>query len=167
MWRTWGSSRDRQGNPIPFTMANEMLNIDEKYAREMVAHALEDDPNECCGILAGRGGKIMSLYRIANKEASPFRYAMDSNEHYRANKDMGDNEWETFAFYHSHTHSPAYPSPTDIRLATWGGTSIWPGVYYILISLPALFDKETPLIRAFHIEDGTVTEEDLTIGSPE
>jgi proteasome lid subunit RPN8/RPN11 len=144
-----------------------MLHIDEKYAKEMVAHALEDDPNECCGILAGKDGEILNLYRVTNVAASPYRYKMDSNEHYRAIKDMGDKGWETFAFYHSHTHSPAYPSDTDVRLATWDGTSIWPGVYYILVSLPTLFDKENPPIRAFHIEDGTVIEEEVKIGNPE
>ena len=48
-----------------------MLYLDQQYAREMVAHSLEDDPNECCGILAGREGEILNLYRMANVEASP------------------------------------------------------------------------------------------------
>ena len=128
-----------------------------------MAHALEDDPNECCGILAGKDGQIEKLRRMVNMEASPFRYRMDPEEQVLVEKEIDDNGWEYLAFYHSHTHSPAYPSETDVRLATWhDGTSIWPNVYYILISLE---DKENPSIRAFHIEDGTVTEEDVTIGS--
>ena len=145
-------------------MASEMLHIDSKYSGEMVAHALEDDPNECCGILAGKDGEIMSLYRMLNIEASPDRYRMDPTEQARVDKELSDNGWEYFAFYHSHTHSPAYPSNTDVRMATWNGTSMWPGVLFILVSLE---DKENPSIRAFYIEDGTVTEEDVTIGSPE
>ena len=141
-----------------------MLYIGEKYARDMVSHALEEDPNECCGVLAGKDGEVVKLYRMINTEASPYRYRMDSNEHYRSIKDMDDNGSETFAFYHSHTHSPAYPSDTDVRLATWNGTSIWPDVYYVLVSL---LDEEDLRIRAFHIEDGTVTEEDVTIDSSE
>ena len=140
-----------------------MLHLNEKYAKEMLAHAREDNPNECCGILGGKDGEVLKLYRIVNTEASPFRYRMDSSAHYRAIKDMDDNGWETIAVYHSHTHSPAYPSDTDVRLATWNGTSIWPDVYYVLVSL---LDEEDLRIRAFHIEDGTVTEEDVIIGNP-
>ena len=140
-----------------------MLHLNEKYAKEMLAHAREDNPNEWCGILGGQDGEVLKLYRIVNTEASPFRYRMDSSEHYRAIKDMDDNGWETIAVYHSHTHSPAYPSDTDVRLATWNGTSIWPDVYYVLVSL---LDEEDLRIRAFHIEDGKVTEEDVIIGNP-
>ena len=134
--------------------------MDEKYAREIVAHAFQDDPNECCGIIAGKDGKILNIYRISNTEASPYRYKMDPGDHYRSIKDMEDNGWETIAFYHSHTHTPAYPSDTDVRMATWDGTSIWPGVKFNLVSLE---NREHPSIKAFSIEDGTVTEEDMTI----
>ena len=86
-----------------------MLNIDQQYAREMVAHALEDDPNECCGILAGQGGEILSLYRMANVEASPYRYRMDPKELLSVYREIDDRGWEIVAIYHSHTHSEAYP----------------------------------------------------------
>ena len=139
-------------------MAEDMLHIDSKYSGEMVAHALEDDPNECCGILAGKDGEIMSLYRMINIEASPYRYRMDPKELLKVYNEIDDRGWEIVAIYHSHTHSEAYPSDTDVRLATW------PESRYILVSL---LDKENPPIRAFYIEDGIVTEEDVTIGSPE
>ena len=139
-------------------MAEDMLHIDSKYSGEMVAHALEDDPNECCGILAGKDGEIMSLYRMLNIEASPYRYRMDPKELLKVYNEIDDRGWEIVAIYHSHTHSEAYPSDTDVRLATW------PESRYILVSL---LDKENPPIRAFYIEDGIVTEEDVTIGSPE
>ena len=138
-------------------MACEMLNIDSKYAKEMVAHALEDDPNECCGILAGKDGETLKLYRMVNIEASPYRYRMDPKELLKVYNEIDDSGSEIVAIYHSHTHSEAYPSATDVRLATW------PESRYILVSL---LDRENPPIRAFHIEDGTVTEEDVTIGSP-
>ena len=139
-------------------MAEDMLHIDSKYSGEMVAHALEDDPNECCGILAGKDGEIMSLYRMLNIEASPYRYRMDPKELLKVYNEIDDRGWEIVAIYHSHTHSEAYPSDTDVRLATW------PESRYILVSL---LDKENPPIRAFYIEDGIVTEEEVTIGSPE
>jgi proteasome lid subunit RPN8/RPN11 len=132
-----------------------MLYINEQYAREMVAHALEDDPNECCGILAGKSGEVLNLYRMINVEASPYRYRMDPKELLKVYREIDDSRWEIVAIYHSHTHSEAYPSATDVRLATW------PEARYILVSL---LDKENPPIRAFHIEGDTVTEEELTIG---
>jgi proteasome lid subunit RPN8/RPN11 len=133
-----------------------MLHIDSKYAKEMVAHALEDDPNECCGILAGKDGGTLNLYRMMNAEASPYRYRMDPKELWKVYNEIDDNGWEIVAIYHSHTHSEAYPSDTDVRLATW------PESRYILVSL---LDKENPPIRAFYIENGTVTEEDVSICS--
>ena len=137
-------------------MANEMLHIDAKYAQEMVAHALEDDPNECCGILAGKDGRTERLYRMVNAEASPYRYRMDPKELLRVYREIDDLGWDIVAIYHSHTHSEAYPSATDIRLATW------PEARYILVSL---LNKEAPPIRAFCIEDGTVTEEEVEVGA--
>ena len=123
-----------------------------------MAHALEDDPNECCGILAGKDGAIMNLYRMINIEASPYRYRMNPKELLEVYSQIDDRGWEIVAIYHSHTHSEAYPSATDVRLATW------PESRYILVSL---LDKENPPIRAFYIEDGTVIEEDVTIDSSE
>ncbi|MBI2856374.1 MAG: M67 family metallopeptidase [Chloroflexi bacterium] len=134
-----------------------MLYIDEKYAKEMVAHALQDDPNECCGILAGKDGHIGKLYRMINAEASPYRYKMDPKELLRTYNEIDDKGWDIIGIYHSHTHSEAYPSATDVRLATW------PDARYILVSL---LDRENPPIRAFQIEDGKVTEEDIKIGEP-
>ena len=135
-----------------------MLYIDAKYAREMVAHALEDDPNECCGILAGKDERIEKLHRMVNTEASPYRYRMDPKELLQVYREIDDRGWDIVAIYHSHTHSEAYPSATDVRLATW------PESRYILVSL---LDRENPPIRAFFIEDGTVTEEEVTVGKAE
>ena len=116
----------------------------------MVQHALEEDPNECCGLLAGSNGTLMRHYRIANAEKSPYRYSMDGKELLHAYREIDGNGWEIQVIYHSHTHSTAYPSSTDVRLATW------PDAYYLLVSL---LDKEDPDIRVFRISEGTVTEE--------
>ena len=64
-------------------------------------------------------------------------------------------------YVHSHTHSPAYPSDTDVRIATWeDGTSVWPDTLYVLISL---INHENPEVRAFSINDGIVAEENLVV----
>ncbi len=136
-----------------------MLKLDKKYVQDMIAHSLEDNPNECCGILAGPSGKVVKLYRMTNTEHSPYRYNMDPKELYQANREIENNGWGLVAFYHSHTHSPAYPSATDVRLATWpDGTSIWPEARYILVSLA---DAANPVVRAFRIEDGQIKEDGL------
>ena len=134
-----------------------MLYIDQQYAQQMVSHALEDDPNECCGILAGRGGQILKFYRMTNAEASPYRYRMDPKELLAVYREIDDSGMDIIAIYHSHTHSEAYPSATDVRLATW------PEACYVLVSL---MDRENPPIRAFHIEDGAVTEEEVALETP-
>ncbi|MYB83745.1 MAG: M67 family metallopeptidase [Chloroflexi bacterium] len=122
---------------------------------EMVQHALEEDPNECCGILAGAGGIVLQHYRITNTEKSPYRYSMDGRELNQVLRELDDNGWEMQVIYHSHTHSPAYPSDTDVRLA-----ANWPDPYYLLVSL---MDKQSPDVRLFTIWDGTVTEEPVVI----
>ncbi len=138
-----------------------MLHINEKYAQEMVAHALEDDPNECCGMLAGSNGTATKLYRMTNTALSPYRYNMDPLELMKVQRELDDSGWELLVIYHSHTHSPAYPSDTDVRMATWpDGKSIWPGTYYILVSLE---DHDNPDVRAYSITDGVITEEEISV----
>ena len=138
-----------------------MLTLAKSYIDEMIGHAVGDDPNECCGLLAGKDGDATRLYRMTNVEHSPFRYSMDSKELYLATREMEGSDWSLLAIYHSHTHGEAYPSATDVRLATWSdGASIWPETYYILVSLQ---DKASPVVRAFRIDDGAITEEELRV----
>ena len=135
-----------------------LLSIAKEFAEEMVAHAKREDPNECCGILAGKDGTVHHLYRITNTTLSPYRYLMDPQEFLNADKDSERNGWDFLAFYHSHTHGPAYPSPTDVRMALESG---WLDLYYVLVSLE---DKEEPDLRAFHIqESGQIVEDELEV----
>ncbi len=135
-----------------------LITITESHANEMVAHALEEDPNECCGILAGADGTGRKLYRIANSAKSPYRYLMDPQEFLNADLDSERSGMEFLAFYHSHTHSPAYPSPTDVRMAQQSG---YHDVYYILVSLE---DSENPAIKAYLIrESGEIVEQPLEV----
>ena len=130
------------------------MDLPRQYADAIIQHAREDEPNECCGILAANGDTFVKHYRITNAEASPYRYSMDSKELFNAYRDIEDEGWELKVIYHSHTHSPAYPSATDVRLATW------PDAYYLLVSLQ---DKDRPDIRVFLITDGEVSEEHVRI----
>ena len=131
-----------------------MLQIEKRFQDQMIAHALEDNSIECCGILAGTDGSFQQLYRMTNVENSPYRFSWDSRELIKIWNEMEDNGWEHRAVYHSHTHSVAYPSTTDVRLAAW------PEAYYIIISLE---DKHSPVTRAFRIVEGTISEEELQV----
>ncbi len=129
-----------------------MLTLPEKFIDEMIGHAREEAPNECCGIIAGQDGLAVKLFRARNSEASPYNYNVDSHDLFRIHRECDGNGWEFLTIYHSHTASEAYPSSTDVRLA------FWPETYYVLVSLQ---DPENPAVRAFRIVDGAVDEEEL------
>ena len=131
-----------------------MLSLPRSHSDEIIAHAREDAPNECCGIIAGNDGSATKLYRALNAEASPYRYNVDPKDLLRIYRDIDGNGWDVLAIYHSHTHTEAYPSPTDVKLAAW------PEAYYVIVSLE---DEANPVLRAFRIEDGQVTEEELRV----
>ena len=135
-----------------------MIEIAEEFVLEMIEHSRLENPNECCGILAGTEGKVTKLYRIQNSTPSPYRYVMDPNEQLEAMKDADERSLDLMAFYHSHTHSPAYPSDTDVRMATESG---WVDFCYVLVSLE---DSSKPDVRFFDISaDGNVNEEEVKI----
>jgi [CysO sulfur-carrier protein]-S-L-cysteine hydrolase len=128
------------------------MKLPKSFVDEMVAHAIQDAPNECCGIIAGKNGRATKLFRAKNSEASPYRYNVDPKDLLQIFRECEDNDWTFLAIYHSHTASEAYPSPTDVRLA------FWPEAAYVLISLA---DPAEPVVRAFRIEDGVVTEDPI------
>jgi proteasome lid subunit RPN8/RPN11 len=130
-----------------------MLALPGKFIEEMIAHAREETPNECCGIIAGQGGRAVKLFRASNSEASPYRYNVDPQDLFRIHRECDGNGWEFLAIYHSHTASEAFPSPTDVRLA------FWPDAYYVLISIR---DPDSPVVRAFRIVDRQVSEEKIS-----
>ncbi len=127
-----------------------MLPLGDDFREQMIAHAREEFPNECCGMLAGVDGKPVKVVRATNSEGSEFRYRVDDRELLRFLRDCDDNGWDFLAVYHSHTRSEAYPSPTDVRLAT-----NWPDPYYVLVSLA---EQDNPVVRAFRISDGEISE---------
>ena len=135
-----------------------MIRISQKFIDQMIEHSKSEDPNECCGILAGTNGNISKLYKIRNASPSPYRYVMDPQEMLRSIQDADENGIDLVAFYHSHTHSPAYPSETDTRMAVESG---WVDFCYVLVSLE---DEDKPVVRFYVIDsDGEVLEEETQI----
>ena len=135
-----------------------MIRIPQEYIDEMISHSLQDDPDECCGILAGKDSKVSRLYRIRNSSPSPYRYVMDPQEMLKAMRDSDCRGIELQAFYHSHTHSSAYPSETDTRMAVDSG---WVDFCYILVSLEKTGE---PDVRFYIIDfKGEISEEQIEI----
>jgi proteasome lid subunit RPN8/RPN11 len=106
---------------------------------------------------------VLKLYRMRNSEQSPYRYNIDPRDLVKAYREIDDNGWLVLGIYHSHTGSPAYPSPTDVRLAEFppgSGEPAYPEALYYVVSVA---NREQPELRAFHIERGTVREEPLEL----
>ena len=121
---------------------------------ELIAHAQEDLPNECCGMVGGRDGTAKTIHRADNAEASPLRYSIAPQDQLRISNAIDDAGEELLAIYHSHTRSAAVPSPTDVNLA------FYPEALYLIVSLA---DAESPEVRAWRIVESKVDEVELTI----
>jgi proteasome lid subunit RPN8/RPN11 len=131
------------------------MRIAQGLIEEMVAHAREDLPNECCGMVGGREGEATEVIRVANSAASPLRYEMDPQGQYNALKSIEDGGNELLAIYHSHTKSAAYPSQTDVNQAV-----AWPEQVYVIVSLA---DAEAPDVKAYLLEDLKIADVTLDV----
>lgn len=131
-----------------------MTELDGVFFKEIVDQGLREFPNECCGLIAAAGGVPVKVFPMTNVDASPVTYRLDGKEQLQTFDEVDAQGWDLWAIYHSHTHSEAYPSETDRKLA------FYPDSRYILLSLQ---DREHPVLRSFFIEDGEVTEEELII----
>lgn len=131
------------------------MRISQNLIDEMVAHAREDLPNECCGMVGGRDGEATEVVRVTNSAASPLRYEMDPQEQYNAFKSIEDKGEELLAIYHSHTKSAAYPSQTDVNQAV-----AWPEQIYLIVSLA---DLERPEVKAYLLRDLKIADVELDV----
>jgi proteasome lid subunit RPN8/RPN11 len=121
----------------------------------MVEHGLAAFPNEACGLLAGKDGKPVKFFAMANRDASPVSYRLDPKEQLTVFDEIEDEGWDLLGIFHTHTHSEAYPSETDLRQA------FYPEALYLLMSLS---DREKPVLRGFRIEDAEIVEDEVAIG---
>jgi proteasome lid subunit RPN8/RPN11 len=122
---------------------------------EMVAHCLSGLPDEACGLLVGSygGDEVTHLFPTANAAASAMRYEIDPKELLQVDRAARALGADLMGVFHSHTHTDAYPSPTDLAQATD------PGWHYVLVSL-----RDTvPVVRSYFIRDGQITEEPLEV----
>jgi proteasome lid subunit RPN8/RPN11 len=129
------------------------VRIARELLDEMIAHAREEAPNECCGMIASRDGRAVRIHRAVNAAASPLRYEIDGADQYRIQTAIEDDGLELGAIYHSHTRSAPYPSQTDINLA------FYPESLYVIVGVAG----PEPEVRAYEIRDGQVSEAALTV----
>lgn len=131
------------------------MRISQALVDDMVAHALADAPDECCGLISARDDEAVEVFRITNSAHSPLRYEMDPMEQYKAQTAIEDAELELGAIYHSHTRSAPEPSQTDVNLA-----KNWPDPVYVIVGVA---DPDAPEVRTWTIRDGQFTETPLEI----
>jgi proteasome lid subunit RPN8/RPN11 len=124
--------------------------ISQAHRDALVAHAREEQPNECCGYARLSDGRVDEVFRAQSERRSPYGYELDPKSLLKANE--LDDEGFGVAIYHSHPKSEAKPSQTDINLAHY------PHWLYVIVSL-----EGEPDVRAWRIEDGRVEEEDVVV----
>jgi len=166
------------------------LVVSQHILDDIVAHAKELAPYECCGFLAGDGNKVTKVYRIKNvvalegaeqlasfdsakiahlqrlspEERAEIAFVMDAQDLALAQKDMRRSVLTLQVVYHSHPHDPARPSVTDIKIATdyeeYWGKINLPVPAYLLISLM----HAKPDIQTYWIKAGQVSKADMQVG---
>ena len=127
------------------------LTLTEAVWHQMVGHAYAGLPDEACGLLGGDpgSGHVSVFYPCGNAAASARVYTVEPRDHLRADRDAAGRGLEIVGVMHSHTHTEAYPSPTDVAQApdpTW---------HYVIVSLK----RDVPVLRSYRIVDGAISEE--------
>ena len=120
-----------------------------EHIDDIVAHAREDAPDECCGLLAGRDGRSERVFRMTNAAHSPLRFEVEPLEVMRTLEEIDAAGLEPVALYHSHTRTAPYPSQTDVTFA-----EAWPGTPWIIVGLA---NGEVD-VRTFRIDGADVVE---------
>ena len=137
-----------------------MLTLAQEIYDAIVAHAKRDHPDEACGVVAGPEGsdRPERFIPMVNAAGSPTFYEFDSSELLALYKDMDARDEEPVVIYHSQTATEAYPSRTDIGLASE------PNAHYVLVSTREHGNSDGPVeFRSYRIVDGAVTEEEVAV----
>lgn len=136
-------------------MVPAVLQLTHHTWSAMLGHAYDGLPDEACGLLAGSPGvdRCTAFYPCRNAAESSRVYTIDPKDHLRADRDAEAKGLEIIGVMHSHTHTEAYPSPTDVAQAPD------PGWHYVIVSLRA----EAPTLRSFRIVDETIAEEVVSV----
>ena len=135
-----------------------MLRLPSEVYLRMIAHCIDGLPDEACGLLGGDPvtDEVTVCYPTRNAAASARVYTVDPLQHLKADRDAEARGGAILGVFHSHTHTDAYPSPTDVAQAPD------PGWHYVIVSL-----RDThPVVRSYSIVDGEATEESVVLLGP-
>ena len=126
-----------------------MLELTDDVYAAVIGHCYDGLPMEACGLLGGGGAKATVFYPCGNVARSSRVYTIAPKDHLRADRDAEARGLEIIGVVHSHTHTEAYPSPTDVAQAPD------PGWHYVIVSMR----HEAPVLRSYRIVDGEISEE--------
>ena len=130
------------------------MRIPQALFDDIVAHALDEAPGECCGMIAAHDGEAVRVHRARNiAAAKPLAYEMDPMEQFKIHQAIEDDGLELGAIYHSHTRSAPYPSQTDVNLA------FYPESLYVIVGVSG----DEPEVRAFTIIERAIAEAELHV----
>ena len=132
-----------------------MLRLSRVLYMERVAPCLAGLPDEACGLVVGsyEGDEATHLFPTDNVARSAMVYEIDPKDMLRVDRAARTLGADIMGVFHSHTHTDAYPSPTDVAQATD------PGWHYVLVSL-----RDThPVLRSYQIRDCVITEEPVEV----
>ena len=131
-----------------------MLCLAPRVHVEMLAHALHGLPLEACGLFSGDAdGNVRTFYPCRNDAESATLYTVAPGNHLRADRDAESHGLHIIGVMHSHTHTDAYPSPTDVQAAPD------PDWHYVIVSLR----EDEPMLRSYRIADGNIAEERVVL----
>lgn len=125
----------------------EVVRVRQEVRDAIVAHAREEAPNECCGLLIGCDGAIVESVRARNLRRSPSRYLLDPATHVRTIRRLRGTGRDVLGAYHSHPHTRPIPSETDRAEA------LYPDFVWVIVSL---LEPEGD-VAGFRIAQGSVT----------
>ncbi len=125
-----------------------MIRIPAYIIDGIIEQAINELPNEACGLLVGSVSDVLKQYPLTNIDRSPEHFSFDPAEQFQVFREARTDGREIIANYHSHPETPSRPSEEDIRLA------YDPNILYLIVSLAT----ETPILKAFNIQNGVSTE---------
>ena len=131
------------------------MTIARQALDEVLAHARESQPQECCGMLIGADSRILTAVRARNLAASPTRYLIDPKDHLDALRTARQRNLDVLGFYHSHPRSTAFPSETDLSEAAY------PDCVYLIVGLQG----DQVDARLFRFGNGTAEETEMIVES--
>ena len=108
----------------------QSINIPANVVRDMLDHAREAAPRECCGLLIGKDDSIVRSVRARNLDSKATLYLINPEDHFSAIRSARAEGLEVIGAYHSHPSSAPVPSPTDVAEANSGADFV-----YVIVSL--------------------------------